>query len=429
MKAHTISLVGAHGGYAGKNFPLGGGATIFESLIEAWSTNPDLKLEILAPGPAYPTLQNWAATQTGLPGFDFRKNHPASLGYFQYARFCRLFESIATKMLLSRNPRPGHWVLVNDLCESPNISALRAAGYGVITLVHVDVVDFTSRLYLRGAVSPRGLVAGWNAVSTLRLSALLPDIARLIFEKQEAAYKYSHFIIVPSATMKTTIHKCYPKVDEARIAVIPWGNPNLQKPQKPTPKDIRAWKESSGIDEKDFVLLTLSRISPEKGIDRALEALLKLEETSPELAAKTHLVIAGDAAYMDGPRTLRKLKALAGKLRHARVKFTGHLAGSAKSCAFAASNLYLFLSRHESYGLTLSEAQSYGLPALVSREVEKRLGADGAAQGVDTSPAALALELARCIRANKSSTEPLTAPKLFHHAATQILELTDFVEE
>jgi glycosyltransferase involved in cell wall biosynthesis len=358
-----VTLVGAHGGYGPLRAPLGGGATIFECLIEAWRNRNDVKLKILSPGPAYSALHPFL--------IDYARIHPASLGYFSYARFCRKFENATTRLLTSKAVSGHPWVVVNDLSESPTISKLKAHGYRVMTLVHVDVVAFISNMYLRGSISPPTLASYWRKASSVGLNFITPDILKLIFEKQEQAYELSDVVIVPSAPMKQTILDCYPSL-KTRVEVVPWGNPTLTAAEVPPNSIIAHWKKSHGIDEQDFILLSLCRISPEKGIDRTLVALRHLEALDKNLAARLHFVIAGSAAYMDGPRYLKRLQNLAAQLRAVRVHFVGHLTGEDKACAFASANLYGLMSYHESFGLTLSEALSSGIPAFVSKAVAQK---------------------------------------------------------
>jgi glycosyltransferase involved in cell wall biosynthesis len=55
---------------------------------------------------------------------------------------------------------------------------------------------------------------------------------------------------------------------------------------------------------------------------------------------------------------------MASRLRRTRVVFPGYVGGERKAGFFALADLYVFPSRHESYGLTLLEALAAGLPAV-----------------------------------------------------------------
>ena len=73
------------------------------------------------------------------------------------------------------------------------------------------------------------------------------------------------------------------------------------------------------------------------------------------------LLIAGEAAYMQGHRFEKKLRQLAKRLRKTAVHFVGYASGARKKALFEMADLYVFPYRHESYGLTLLEAMRVGL--------------------------------------------------------------------
>jgi len=93
------------------------------------------------------------------------------------------------------------------------------------------------------------------------------------------------------------------------------------------------------IPRDALVLLTLSRISVEKGQDLLLRALLDWERRSDFPRQPVWLFICGDAAYMQGHRFLRRLQSLAARLRKTRVIFTGHVTGIRKQAFFALASL------------------------------------------------------------------------------------------
>jgi len=69
---------------------------------------------------------------------------------------------------------------------------------------------------------------------------------------------------------------------------------------------------------------------------------------------------------MHGRSYYARLVKLAGRLERVKVHFPGYVAGSTKRAFLRAADLYVFPSRHESYGLTLAEALAVGLPVLAT---------------------------------------------------------------
>ena len=118
------------------------------------------------------------------------------------------------------------------------------------------------------------------------------------------------------------------------------------------------------MPEDARVLLALSRISPEKGQDLLLEALLEWEQRDDYPTVPLWLFVCGDAAFMQGRRFFEKLRELAARMKRTRVVFPGYVTGERKRAFLALADLYVFPSRHESYGLTLMEALAAGLPAV-----------------------------------------------------------------
>jgi glycosyltransferase involved in cell wall biosynthesis len=157
--------------------------------------------------------------------------------------------------------------------------------------------------------------------------------------------------------MKEIILRCYPETNPAKIHVLPWGAPPAADPI-----DKQLARAQLGIPADALVLLTLSRLSPEKNQQLLIDALAAWER-QPD-CPPIYAFICGGAAYMHGQKHEAMLRAKAAQLKRVKVIFPGHVHGQQKQNHFSAADLYVFPSLHESYGLTLMEAFQYGLPAI-----------------------------------------------------------------
>ena len=132
--------------------------------------------------------------------------------------------------------------------------------------------------------------------------------------------------------------RCYPDCPAEKVVVLPWGNVAESTTVTPYP-----------APEDEVVILTLSRLSPEKGIERLLAAL-------PHLSGKVRIWICGAPAYMKGQHYEHRLRAMADD----RVEFLGHVTGERKAAILHRADIFVSPSRHESYGLTIEEARAAG---------------------------------------------------------------------
>lgn len=343
-----LLYLAAHGGFAGEAVPLGGGAAIFNLLMKEWAGGAPFRVEAVTP----------AVLGASAP----RAREITSFNEREYARFCDDFREAATRRVFEEDPNRV-LVLVNDVSEGPDFARIASAGYRISTIYHVDVVAYIARIYLRGLVAPWTLTRAWRGVRAAGGQRISPRILRLIFEQQAASVRFSRSLIVPSSGMKTTLLRCYPGLHETKVIVLPWGMPPAEVSEAEAIAEAVRLRGEFYVPDDAVVLATLSRISPEKGQDLLLEALLEWERLGgPD--RPIWLFVCGEAAFMQGDRFLKKLHELAARLNRIRVVFSGYVTGARKAGFLRMADLYVFPSRHESYGLTLMEAMGAGLPSV-----------------------------------------------------------------
>jgi glycosyltransferase involved in cell wall biosynthesis len=137
--------------------------------------------------------------------------------------------------------------------------------------------------------------------------------------------------------------------DPARLELLPRGvDAAFFHPGKRDPRFWRRFGLNGG-----FKFLYVGRISREKNLDALLDAFLAFQETGRH----AQLAVVGDGPY---------LKELAHRYRHPEILFTGFLHGEDLAQAYAGADAFVFPSLTDTFGNVVLEAQSAGLPAIVS---------------------------------------------------------------
>ncbi|MHB2025584.1 MAG: glycosyltransferase family 4 protein [Elusimicrobiota bacterium] len=364
-----LVFLASHLGYPMEKTPLGGGAMVALHLAELWAKAADFETTALGSGPLPPA-----------PGMEYVRiaerfwngapPEPARLSETEYARFCRAFEDDATQWLLSnagRFPPDKTAVVINDIAESPDWKALSARGYRPVSLWHVDVADYFCRMYLKGVLSTQSVVGFYEFFRRRGAGRLAPEILRLVFEKQRDAVVFSGRMIFPSRSMAQVVQRSYGPVDAAkdigdRSEIIPWGSWEDGPPAKDS--EIAALRARYQIRPETSVIMTLSRISPEKGLHLLIKAAKILERSSGWRHRDICLLICGEPAFMRGESYWRNIRRLSRDLRRARAFFPGYLGSIEKKTFLSLATVFVSPSLHESYGLGCIEAMKEGRPVL-----------------------------------------------------------------
>lgn len=342
-----ILMSAAHGGFGSEKVPLGGGAAVFERLCAQWQSISGLDLFTVGAGPKGPDGVHYQ--QVAAP-----PQQPSKLGVFAYARFCREFERETTRLALELRP---DLVLAHDISEGPNVAALKAVGVPVATIFHVDVVDIFRRLYLGSLMSAQTLAQLYRRFRFLPW----PSVLKLVFEKQQQVMESGVLSVVPSRGAGALLGDCYPDPC-GPVEVIGWGAPPLLFGQPAVEERALQLRHRFEIPEHHRVLLTLSRLSPEKAQHRLLQAVA-IAETQGRMPDDVTVVIAGAPAFMQGQGHSRRLHRLAKKLT-TKVVFPGHVGGLDKAAWYRMAHLFVVNSLHESYGLTTLEAMQQSCPVV-----------------------------------------------------------------
>jgi glycosyltransferase involved in cell wall biosynthesis len=137
--------------------------------------------------------------------------------------------------------------------------------------------------------------------------------------------------------------------DSSRIHVVGRGvNTETFSPELRS----QAWRERWG-GQYPVKLIYVGRISREKNLETLTGAFRLLNTRRPD----TCLVMVGDGPYREEMQnTMRDLP----------VFFTGTLKGRDLATAYASSDLFVFPSKTDTFGRVVLEAQSSGLPVVVS---------------------------------------------------------------
>ena len=398
-----ILICSATGGMTTDAAPVGGGVAVLEALLP-YLESAGFDLTVLTPGhdDALDGVRQSLAVPTLARS---ESDRILKLNARRYATFALEWESALERYFSDIDPSDAV-VLANDTSEGPPFAALQANGFRQMALLHVIVSDFFSRRYISQPtgipISGRHLSALWRFAETRGLTRYAPTIARLIWPKERDLARHVDAPVAPSAPVARSLADCYPGTGVAgRTHIVPWGvignpNPQLREQRRET---LRGF----GADPNRFTLLTLSRISPEKRIHLAIDALKLIETQSPSTAARVQLIVAGAPAYMGGRSYDRNLHRAAESLKRAEVHFAGYVAGDDKWPLFAAADTFLSPSYYEAYGLTIAQALASGVPVIAAPHAGARATVDERHGWIaEPTPSGFAAAIRRALHAEET---------------------------
>lgn len=168
--------------------------------------------------------------------------------------------------------------------------------------------------------------------------------------------RVADMVLVPSTASKRFL--CSLGVKKERIALTPYVVNNEQIAEAALRADRAKTREEWQIPDDGVVVIFCAKFLPRKRPQDALKAFARAK------VPNSYLVMVGD-----GP-LLESLKHEAEQLgiTH-RVRFTGLVKYSRLAELYASSDVLIFTSEHEPFGLPVNEAMICGIPAIVSDRV------------------------------------------------------------
>jgi UDP-glucose:(heptosyl)LPS alpha-1,3-glucosyltransferase len=165
------------------------------------------------------------------------------------------------------------------------------------------------------------------------------------------------FVAVSHLTRDVFLQE-YP-IDPEKVAVIHPGV-TLSDYKRENKNDVRrAVRSALGIGDADLVIVFASMNFEIKGLDDIIASLGQLQKQPPRFK----LVVAGKG-------NVKKYRKMAGEAGVAEnIVFTGVLSREKLTDLYLAGDLYVMLSKFDTFGMVVLEAMAAGLPVMVSSRV------------------------------------------------------------
>jgi len=362
-----LYLTTATGVLATDTAPVGGGVAVLEALLPELARRFDTTLVRPGADARVTSERGVSVRQLAVPTLaDGRRERLLELDERGYARFALEWEGALGRFFDEVDPTDAV-VLANDVSEGPPFAELARLGFAQVVIYHVVVGEFFARRYLRpfGLGPAAATAAGaWRVARRVGLERLLPSYLELVWTKEEAAARHA-LAICPSSGLADSLAALYPATGiPERTHVVPWGvigsfDPDGRRRRTPTLAAL-------GVDPRRKVLLTMSRLSPEKRLELAIDAVSRWERTAPDRARDVALVLAGAPAYMNGHAYARRIERRARRLAHASAHFVGYVSGASKPDLLSAADLFVSTSSYEAYGLGIAQALAAGTPVVAT---------------------------------------------------------------
>lgn len=295
-------------------------------------------------------------------------------------RYAQLVSSLVAEGL------PGVDVsLLSDLIEADSPVDEELLLPALLEREGVDV--YHSPLFRLPAVMPartQAVVTVHDAIPTVRPDLATPSFAALFAAEAQGAAHRAALVVCPSEHARSEVAAAL-DLPLRRVCVVPEAPDTNFSPADQ--ESVRRTCERHGLEPGRY-LLAVGSVEARKGPDLILEALARLQTSSPWLRCAFAGPAAGYALAEEAARigVAEKVVAL------------GHVPDEVLAALYTGSLALVFPSRHEGFGLPVVEAFACGAPVVAARATSIQEVAGDAALLVPTEdPIALAEAIRRLI--------------------------------
>ncbi len=239
------------------------------------------------------------------------------------------------------------WSMVNlSVAGTRRARRFLADRPGAVSIGHSAVM--AGDVYVNHGIPFAAMVARGNPVWRMLRNPLQPfTYVRDLIRYRGRTHRR---IVALTATEEATLRRVFGKV-RPPVEVIPNGV-DLDRYRPPSTEERRAARERLGLDEEHRVALFVGHELRWKGLPLVIDALAH----APTVLL---LVAGGDSESLPAMRRRAEERGVA-----SRVHFAGVVDDAAP--LYAASDMFIFPSLYESYGMVVAEALASGLPVLAT---------------------------------------------------------------
>jgi len=288
-----------------------------------------------------------------------RESYPRHFGYeHRYARLFNSGEWGSSLLIFSRSVDDvevyrhvwGHEIVLLPLKGFKGVRYLRGARTIVSVLKGFDIVhcfSYYSNIY--DFVAPLCRLIGMPLVA--QAQGIYPTLGRGVWLRKIFTLRMADKLLPLNPSEAEFLRKKF-WIEMSRVEVIP----NFVDSSDYVFLQREEARSLIGIGGDEFMILTVCRLVPQKGVQTLLRAAARLRDIRG-----LRIVVVGEGPYR------KELEELARKLGlEGVVRFEGWVHGSRVGLYYSAADCFVLASTEESFGIVLIEALMYGLPIIAS---------------------------------------------------------------